>query len=105
VTRRSVTSQICGISQRNFGKNTKKRPDTPRPSMSSRSSVFSRRSATESENHDIELGMPWPDWVNDCELLSNFNADSHGRVNLGPEYGDATVRVAVIEVVDDGDAD
>jgi hypothetical protein len=62
-------------------------------------------SLAESENHDIELGMPWPDWVNDCELLSNFNADSHGRVNLGPEYGDATVRVAVIEVVDDGDAD
>lgn len=26
--------------------------------------------------------------------------DSRGRVNLGPEYSDATVRVALVEVVE-----
>jgi hypothetical protein len=33
--------------------------------------------------------------------IKQLEADARGRVNLGPEYGDATVRVAVIEVVDD----
>jgi len=37
------------------------------------------------------------DYPNEIKELS---ADARGRVNLGPEYGDATVRVAVIEVVD-----
>jgi len=37
--------------------------------------------------------------------IKELSADVRGRVNLGPEYSDRTVRVAVIEVVDDGDDD
>lgn len=33
--------------------------------------------------------------------IKQLEADARGRVNLGPEYGDKTVRVAVIQVVDD----
>lgn len=35
------------------------------------------------------------------EEIKELNADSRGRVNLGTDYADSTVRVAVIEVVDD----
>jgi len=35
------------------------------------------------------------------EEIKELSADSRGRVNLGTDYADATVRVAVIEVVDD----
>lgn len=33
--------------------------------------------------------------------IKEVRADSRGRVNLGTEYSDKTVRVAVIETVDD----
>lgn len=36
------------------------------------------------------------------EILER-EADSRGRVNLGMDYADTTVRVAVIEVVDDAE--
>jgi hypothetical protein len=33
--------------------------------------------------------------------IKTLKADSRGRVNLGTDYADAEVRVAVVEVVDD----
>lgn len=36
------------------------------------------------------------------EEIKELRADSRGRVNLGTEYADETVRVAVIETVADG---
>jgi len=33
--------------------------------------------------------------------IKTLEADHRGRVNLGTEYCDATVRVAVVEVIDD----
>ena len=35
--------------------------------------------------------------------IKKLKADSRGRINLGPEYSDKTVRVAVIEEVDADD--
>jgi len=35
------------------------------------------------------------------EEIKELAADSRGRVNLGTDYANATVRVAVIETVDD----
>lgn len=32
--------------------------------------------------------------------IETLSADSRGRVNLGTDYADETVRVAVVEVVD-----
>jgi len=37
--------------------------------------------------------------------ISKLKADSRGRVNLGPEYANKTVRVAVIETVDEPEDD
>jgi len=33
--------------------------------------------------------------------IKKLEADHRGRINLGTEYADATVRVAVVEVVDE----
>jgi len=33
--------------------------------------------------------------------IKTLKADHRGRVNLGTDYADETVRVAVVEVVDD----
>jgi hypothetical protein len=35
--------------------------------------------------------------------IKTLRADHRGRVNLGTNYADEVVRVAVIEVVDDGE--
>jgi len=35
------------------------------------------------------------------EEIKTLQADSRGRINLGTEYSDETVRVAVVEVVDE----
>lgn len=35
------------------------------------------------------------------EAVKTLKADDRGRVNLGTDYADDTVRVAVIETVDD----
>ena len=35
------------------------------------------------------------------EKVDVLKADRRGRVNLGSEYGEKTVRVAVLEVVED----
>jgi len=35
------------------------------------------------------------------EEIKTLRADSRGRINLGTEYSDETVRVAVVEVVDE----
>jgi len=35
------------------------------------------------------------------EEMKRLKADSRGRVNIGTDYADKEVRVAVIEVVDD----
>ena len=35
--------------------------------------------------------------------IKKLKADHRGRINLGPEYADKTVRVAVVEVVVDDD--
>lgn len=35
--------------------------------------------------------------------IKQLEADHRGRVNLGTEYADETVRVAIIEVVGDND--
>jgi len=35
------------------------------------------------------------------EELKTLQADQRGRVNLGTDYSDKTVKVAVIEVVED----
>lgn len=37
------------------------------------------------------------------EEIKELKADSRGRINIGTDYADATVRVAVIEVVEDAD--
>lgn len=34
--------------------------------------------------------------------IKQLEADDRGRVHLGPDYKDKTVRVAVIEIVDEG---
>ena len=34
--------------------------------------------------------------------IKTLEADARGRVNLGTDYSDETVRVAVVEVVEDG---
>jgi len=33
--------------------------------------------------------------------IKTLEADHRGRVNLGTEYGDATVRVAVVETIEE----
>jgi len=35
--------------------------------------------------------------------IKELRADTRGRVNLGTDYADETVRVAIVEVVDDTD--
>lgn len=35
------------------------------------------------------------------EEIKELNADSRGRVNLGTDYADSTVRVAIVEVADE----
>jgi len=35
------------------------------------------------------------------EEIKELNADSRGRVNLGTDYADKQVRVAIVEVVDE----
>ena len=35
------------------------------------------------------------------EEIKELKADSRGRVNLGTDYADETVRVAIVETVDD----
>jgi len=37
------------------------------------------------------------------EEIKELSADSRGRINIGTDYADATVRVAIVEVVDDAD--
>lgn len=36
------------------------------------------------------------------EDIDRYHADSRGRVTLGSDYADKEVRVAVLEIVDDG---
>jgi hypothetical protein len=33
--------------------------------------------------------------------IKELKADSRGRINIGTDYADQTVRVAIVEVVDD----
>jgi len=33
--------------------------------------------------------------------IKELQADARGRINIGTDYADATVRVAIVEVVDD----
>jgi hypothetical protein len=37
------------------------------------------------------------------EEIKELQADTRGRVNLGTDYKNQTVRVAIVEVVDDPD--
>jgi len=41
----------------------------------------------------------------DVADLKDRSADSRGRVNLGTEFSDREVRVAVVEVLDDGETE
>jgi len=37
------------------------------------------------------------------EEIKELKADARGRINIGTDYADETVRVAIVEVVDDAD--
>ena len=37
------------------------------------------------------------------EEIKDLKADSRGRINIGTDYADARVRVAIVEVVEEGD--
>jgi hypothetical protein len=39
----------------------------------------------------------------DAADLKDRKADERGRINLGTDFADAQVRVAVVEVLDDGE--
>lgn len=36
--------------------------------------------------------------------IKTLEADHRGRINLGTDYSDATVKIAVLEVVDESDS-